>query len=83
MAGVGGILLTRNPSKDFYPEEAERLKDLTRFPVLVTRQLRTCTKGQSDQLGEYRTLDESIRGEQSGLLGEEPCPALEPGKRSA
>jgi hypothetical protein len=83
LAGVGGILLTRNFRKDFYPEEAERLKDLTRFPVLVTRRLRTCTKGQSDRLGEYRTPKESKHGEQSGLLEGEPCPALEPGKRSA
>ena len=46
---------------------------LTRFPGLVARGLRTCTKGQSDGLGEYRTYEESISGERSGLLEGEPA----------
>jgi hypothetical protein len=40
---------------------------------------RTCTKGQSDGLGEYRTLKESIGGGESGLLRKEPSLALERG----
>jgi hypothetical protein len=35
MAGVGGILLTRNPRKDFYPEGASRLKDLSSYPTRI------------------------------------------------
>src|SRR5713101_1065087 len=33
MAGAGVVLLTRNPGKDFYPEGASRLKDLSSSPM--------------------------------------------------
>jgi hypothetical protein len=40
---------------------------------------RTCTEGQSDGLGEYRTFKKSLGGEERGLLEIEPSPALERG----
>jgi hypothetical protein len=53
--GEGVLLLTRNPKKDFYPEGAPRLKDLSSFPTRESvlrstatgddRRLRPCRKG--------------------------------------
>ncbi len=31
--GVGILLLTRNPRKDFYPEGVSRPRDLSSFPI--------------------------------------------------
>jgi hypothetical protein len=41
--------------------------------------LSTCTEGQSDGLGEYRTFKKSLGGGERGLLEIEPSPALERG----
>jgi len=69
MAGVGGILL------------AQPVAQTLACVGVASRKmgLRTCTEGQSDRLGEYRTPKESIGGRKKWPTGGRANPALERG----
>jgi hypothetical protein len=49
--GEGVLLLTRNPEKDFYPEGALRLKDLSSFPIRESVLRSIPTIEDSDRVG--------------------------------
>jgi hypothetical protein len=72
--GEGVLLLTRNPKKDFYPEGAPRLKDLSSFPMWESVLRSTATRDLSSNPKKARGLRPG--GTHEGLVAGDACPAF-------